>query len=194
MSSSLVLLLTHMTRHSVFMHYHKAVFGSYTLHMYPAQMGPLRIACKSKHNCLSRIFPPLPHPHSLYFWFELTFWSSLFERGSIAVGLDFLAHPFWDKYIEFEDRVEAQDKIFAILKRVIHIPMHQYARYFERFRQMAHTRPLTELVSEEQLAQFHNEIETENAALLPNVKNPGEIERDLRTKIDNFHLSIFTKN
>lgn len=113
----------------------------------------------------------------------------MFERGSVAVGLDFLAHPFWDKYIEFEDRVEAQEKIFSILKRVIHIPMHQYARYFERFRQMAHTRPIPELVSEEQLEQFRSE-DAENAG----VKSEIEIDRELRTKIDNYHLSIFTKN
>jgi hypothetical protein len=33
--------------------------------------------------------------------------------------LDFLAHPFWDKYLEFEERLEAPEKIFAILDRVI---------------------------------------------------------------------------
>ena len=57
----------------------------------------------------------------------------LFERGANFVGLDFLAHPFWDKYIEFEERLEAYDKIFAILNCVVHIPIHHYARYFERF-------------------------------------------------------------
>ncbi len=50
--------------------------------------------------------------------------------------------PFWDKYIEYEERQEAQDKIFLILGRCHRIPMHQYARYFDRFRQLSHNRPL----------------------------------------------------
>lgn len=151
----------------------------------------MRIACKSTH-CPSCTFTPLPHPHSLVSQIGLTLWHRLFERGSVAVGLDFLAHPFWDKYVEFEERVDAHDNIFSILKRIIHIPMHQYARYFERFRNLAHTRPLSELVTEEQLTQFRGEVETDNAAF--GAKSEIELERDLRTKIDNFHLSVFTRN
>ncbi|TAQ88412.1 hypothetical protein B7494_g3277 [Chlorociboria aeruginascens] len=115
----------------------------------------------------------------------------LFERGAASVGLDFLAHPFWDKYLEFEDRLEAQDKIFAILARVVKIPMHQYARYFERFRQLAHTRPLLELVPPETLDRFRAEVEADNATFQTGPKGELELERELRTKIDNFHLEIF---
>ena len=107
--------------------------------------------------------------------------------------MDFLAHPFWDKYLEFEDRLEAQDKIFAILDRVIKIPMHQYARYFEKFRTMAHTRPLTELLPAEALVQFRAEVEADNATFQAGPKGELEIEREVRTKIDNFHLEIFTR-
>ncbi|CAD6504095.1 BgTH12-05832 [Blumeria graminis f. sp. triticale] len=114
----------------------------------------------------------------------------LFERSANSVGLDFLAHPFWDKYLEFEDRLEASDKIFAILSRVIKIPMHQYARYFERFRQLAHNRPLQELVSMEKLAQFRAEVESDGFQAGP--KGELEIEREVRLKIDNFHLETFT--
>ncbi|KAM3086838.1 hypothetical protein ACMFMF_000775 [Clarireedia jacksonii] len=117
----------------------------------------------------------------------------LFERGAVAVGLDFLAHPFWDKYLEFEDRVEAQDKIFGILSRVVKIPMHQYARYFERFRQLAHTRPLPELLPAETLAQFRNEVINESAGFQAGPKGEMEIERDIRAKIDNFNLEIFAR-
>jgi pre-mRNA-processing factor 39 len=112
----------------------------------------------------------------------------LFERGAASVGLDFLSHPFWDKYLEFEERLEAQDKIFAILDRVIHIPMHQYARYFDRFRQMTALRPLEELLPADILSQFKSEVETENQG---NPKNQLELERELRTRIDNFHLEMF---
>ncbi|KAE9381514.1 hypothetical protein N431DRAFT_321196 [Stipitochalara longipes BDJ] len=117
----------------------------------------------------------------------------LFERGAISVGLDFLAHPFWDKYLEFEDRLESHDRIFAILSRVVKIPMHQYARYFERFRQLAHTRPLAELVPEETLAQFRADVEAESAGYPMGAKAELEIEREVRTKIDNFHLETFTR-
>ncbi|KAE8394763.1 hypothetical protein BDV23DRAFT_147097 [Aspergillus alliaceus] len=117
----------------------------------------------------------------------------LFERGASSVGLDFLAHPFWDKYIEYEERVEAYDKIFAILGRVIHIPMHQYARYFERYRQLAQTRPLVELASPETLSQFRAELDAASAQVAPGAKAEAEIERDLRLRVDSYHLEIFSK-
>lgn len=117
----------------------------------------------------------------------------LFERGAASVGLDFLAHPFWDKYLEFEDRLDSHDKIFAILSRVVKIPMHQYARYFERFRQLAHARPVVELVPEDTLAQFRAELQAENTGYQVGPKGELEIERELRTKIDNFHLETFTR-
>lgn len=101
-----------------------------------------------------------------------------------------MAHPFWDKYLEFEDRSEAHDRIFAILQRVIHIPMHQYARYFEKFRQLAHTRPLTELLTAEEIEKYRQEIiSVAGHAPMGDV----ELEREIRTKIDNEHMIVFTK-
>ncbi|KAI9854568.1 MAG: hypothetical protein M1824_000275 [Vezdaea acicularis] len=120
----------------------------------------------------------------------------LFERGASCVGLDFLAHPFWDKYLEFEERLEAWDRIFAILDRVVHIPMHQYARYFERFRQLAQTRPLDQLLPEDTLSQFRQEIETEMVAAGQTIQLKGseqELEQKMRSRIDNFHLEIFAR-
>ena len=116
------------------------------------------------------------------------------------MGLDFLAHPFWDKYLEFEERLEAQDKIFAILDRVVHIPMHQYARYFERYRHLASQRPLQELLPADMLIQFRTEIEQEGPSSIQAgsqqikaERGELEIERELRTRIDNFHLEIFSR-
>lgn len=117
----------------------------------------------------------------------------LFERGANCVGLDFLAHPFWDKYIEFEERLEAFDKIFAILGRVIHIPMHQYARYFERYRQLAQGRPLNELAPPEILSQYRAEVEAAGGQPAPGAKSEAETERDLRLRLDTYHLEIFSK-
>ena len=104
------------------------------------------------------------------------------------MGLDFLAHPFWDKYLEFEERLEAHDRIFPILDRIVHIPMHQYARYFERYRHLAQSRPLNELLPADMLAQFRAEIMTEGPD-----RGELEIEREMRTRIDNFHLEIFAR-
>lgn len=106
------------------------------------------------------------------------------------MGLDFLAHPFWDKYIEYEERQEAQDKIYAILKRVIYIPMHQYARYYEKFRTLSHSRPLTEVIEPEELSRFRAEVEAE-AAPFGVVKSELEVERDVRAKIDAKFFDVF---
>lgn len=106
------------------------------------------------------------------------------------MGLDFLAHPFWDKYIAFEESFDAHDRIFPILSRIIHIPMHQYARYYERFRQMAATRPFTESVPAEDLAQFRAECEMEGSAA---GRNDNEIQNELRKRVESYHMMVFQK-
>ena len=147
-------------------------------------------ACRNSQtiSCLLP-FPCLPSPPSLSCLSDYTYATvfRLFERGSQCVGLDFLAHPFWDKYLEFEERLEASDKIFAVLDRVVHIAMHQYARYFERYRQLAQSRPVAELLSADTLAQFRTEIEREG------VIGEQQIERELRQRIDAFHLEVFQR-
>jgi pre-mRNA-processing factor 39 len=115
---------------------------------------------------------------------------SLFERGANCVGLDFLSHPFWDKYLEFEERLEQYERIFGLLGRIIHIPMHQYARYFEKYRQMAQTKPLTLLVPPGILTQYQLELENEGAGYKAG-RSQVEVERDLRGRIDAYHLEIF---
>ena len=109
------------------------------------------------------------------------------------MGLDFLSHPFWDKYIEFEERTEgASDRIFHILGRVILIPMHQYARYFERYRQMAHGRPVADTVPSAQLNHYRIEIENEGIGFKAG-RTDVEVERELRQRIDQYHIEIFTR-
>lgn len=66
--------------------------------------------------------------------------------------------------------------------------MHQYARYFERFRHLAQSRPLPELLPADMLAQFRAEIENGGP-----VGGEPEVERELRQRIDNFHLEIFSR-
>lgn len=71
--------------------------------------------------------------------------------------------------------------------------MHQYARYFERYRQIAQTRPVTELAPPEILSQFRAEIEAASAQVAPGAQAEEEIERDLRLRVDTYHLEIFSK-
>lgn len=99
-----------------------------------------------------------------------------------------MAHPFWDRYIEFEERLEQPERIFAILERVINIPMHQYARYFERYRQLAQHRPVQELLPPDVFEQFSSDIEADSSG---KPKNEVELERELRTMSDKFHLEVF---
>ncbi|GIZ49151.1 hypothetical protein CKM354_001218700 [Cercospora kikuchii] len=114
----------------------------------------------------------------------------LYERAADSVGLDFLAHPFWDKYLEFEERLDSHDRIFAILGRIIHLPLHQYARYFERYRTMAAQRPIADVATEDVVARLQADIAQESAE---KPRNPAEVERELRTRIDAYHLEIFQR-
>ena len=66
--------------------------------------------------------------------------------------------------------------------------MHQYARYFERYRAIAASRPVVELVPDEMLAQFREAISVESGT---KQKSEKEVEQELRSKIDSFHLEIF---
>lgn len=115
--------------------------------------------------------------------------SRLFERGAESVGLDFLSHPFWDKYLDFEERVESHDGIFALLTRVIRIPMHQYARYFERYRGMAASRPVEELAPPEVVMAFKQEVAQSGSKQ----RSEREMEQELRSRIDAWHLELFNR-
>ncbi|KAF2090797.1 hypothetical protein K490DRAFT_33371 [Saccharata proteae CBS 121410] len=112
----------------------------------------------------------------------------LWERGASCVGIDFHAESFWDKYIEFEERLEATDKVFAILKRVIHIPQYYYAKYFERYQPLAAKQPVEACVPPEVLAQFRAELQAD-----PTPRSDYDVERELRARIDAYNQEIFLK-
>ncbi|KAK5675748.1 hypothetical protein LTS10_011475 [Elasticomyces elasticus] len=114
----------------------------------------------------------------------------LFERGAESVGLDFLGHLFWDKYLEFEERLNADDRVFSILERIIQIPMHQYARYFERYHSMAAKRPIAELAPVSVVARLREEVIQQ---LGPKAGNAAEVDRELRVLIDTYHMDIFNR-
>ena len=94
--------------------------------------------------------------------------------------------------MEFEERMEQQERIVALLGRVIPIPMHQYARYFERHKQMALSRPLTTLVPVQTLTQLQMDVENEGAGFKAG-RSQAEVERELRNRVEAFHIEIFHK-
>ncbi|KAK4936203.1 hypothetical protein LTR66_015368, partial [Elasticomyces elasticus] len=117
----------------------------------------------------------------------------LFERGAAHVGLDFLAHPFWDKYVEFEERTSSNsssDAIFSILTRIITIPMHQYARYFEKYRTAAQQKPLEATVPPQVLQRIQMDMEAEGISF-ESGHSQADIDRDLRGRVDNYHITSF---
>lgn len=77
---------------------------------------------------------------------------SLWERGAATVGIDFAAHSFWDKYLEFETSQGAFPRVTALFHRIIQIPLDQLTQYHERFKLYVNSRPLSELL-------FPNEVE-----------------------------------
>ncbi|PHH74229.1 hypothetical protein CDD82_5040 [Ophiocordyceps australis] len=116
----------------------------------------------------------------------------LFERAAALVGIDFMSHPFWDRYLEYEERQEAPDRIFALLARIIRIPLHQFNRYYDRFRTMAHTRPVPELASVELLTRFRSDLDVEAAARGASDRTELERERELRNKVDQYYYEVHT--
>ncbi|KAF9129065.1 hypothetical protein BGW39_004492 [Mortierella sp. 14UC] len=82
----------------------------------------------------------------------------LFERGAKCVGLDFMPHVFWEKFIAFYEEKEEYSKLFQLMERVIKIPMHQYARFYQQYVQLVSTRPMKEILSEEQYGTYKTKV------------------------------------
>ncbi|KAI9332219.1 hypothetical protein BDR26DRAFT_824091 [Obelidium mucronatum] len=109
-----------------------------------------------------------------------------FERGAQGVGHDFLSHTFWDKYIDYEEtRQQDPAKVLKILERVIRIPLHQYARYFEKYSTISASRPPIE-----SLDGGNEDYERLSAGLNTEDK---DFEAQLRQKIHTLKSEIYLK-
>ncbi|SCU86169.1 LAME_0D04808g1_1 [Lachancea meyersii CBS 8951] len=75
-----------------------------------------------------------------------------FQISKDLVGNQFFSHPFWDRYIEFEEKQARPDNLLAIYKTLSHIPLHQYSRYYTAYKSFAH----------ENASQADLEIDTED--------------------------------
>ncbi|XP_043722636.1 pre-mRNA-processing factor 39-like isoform X2 [Telopea speciosissima] len=76
----------------------------------------------------------------------------LFERGLAYVGTDYLSYPLWDKYIEYEYSQQQWCHLAMIYTRIFENPNQQLDRYFNSFKELAASRPLSELQSAEEAA------------------------------------------
>jgi pre-mRNA-processing factor 39 len=117
----------------------------------------------------------------------------LFERGASSVGLDFLAHPFWDKYLEYEERQEAPERIGAILQRIVNIPMHQYSRYYERLRIMVNTRPVAEVAPAATIARLRSDVAAESMSYGGAQRSEDDIETAVRAKVEQMYYENFQR-
>lgn len=108
-------------------------------------------------------------PTSLELWIDyLTILSShsqdehllrlQFETALTNVGSQFLSHTLWDKYIEWEQGRKNSLGVIKILTRVIHLPLHQYARYYQSFTTMKET------ISVEQLIELDDSLTVPESA------------------------------
>ncbi|KAK1428435.1 hypothetical protein QVD17_17269 [Tagetes erecta] len=76
----------------------------------------------------------------------------LFERGLAYVGTDYLSAPLWDKYIEYEFQQQQWSNLASIYTRILEHPNLQLDRYFNSFRDLVASRPLSELRTPEEVA------------------------------------------
>ncbi|KAH7077311.1 hypothetical protein FB567DRAFT_534997 [Paraphoma chrysanthemicola] len=105
----------------------------------------------------------------------------LFERGAYFVGLDFQNKPFWDKYIEFEERVQEPANAARLLNRVLRIPSATFSLSYEKYVTLVNVRPIEELVDAETLEVLQKQIAIENQGLPE--KPPLEADRQMRQHI-----------
>ncbi|KAF2657308.1 hypothetical protein K491DRAFT_595108 [Lophiostoma macrostomum CBS 122681] len=115
----------------------------------------------------------------------------LFERAAEFVGLDFFAHPFWEKYIDFEERMGESTNVAKIYARLIHLPTYQFNRYYEKFRaQINGTAPVESLTDAETLEQIQGQIKAEGQSY---PANSPDLDRLLRTKIDAYYYEVYVR-
>lgn len=70
--------------------------------------------------------------------------------------------------------------------------MHQYARYYERFRTLSHSQPLEQVAPADVVAGFRAEVEADAMAYGGAQRPELEVERDIRGKVDSLYYDVFT--
>ncbi|QPG76105.1 hypothetical protein FOA43_003491 [Brettanomyces nanus] len=77
----------------------------------------------------------------------------LFEEASHHVGRQYMSDPFWDLYLEWEEKHSGKNSnaYIDLYLTIIRIPLHQYARYFEAFSSLRDSFTIKDLIPEQHL-------------------------------------------
>ncbi|KAH7132422.1 hypothetical protein B0J11DRAFT_600954 [Dendryphion nanum] len=110
----------------------------------------------------------------------------LFKRAADFVCLDYQSHPFWDKYIEFEERLGETGNLTAIYKRAALEVSWTHQSYYDKLRVAIGSRPLEELVEQDVLASIQSAIRLEHPELAE-----LDFDRCVRHKIDEHFYPAF---
>ncbi|KAF2795624.1 TPR-like protein [Melanomma pulvis-pyrius CBS 109.77] len=114
----------------------------------------------------------------------------LFERAAQFIGLDYHGHPFWDKYVEFEERVQEPSRVTKLHQRIVAIPIYQFQRYYEKFRGfITGSGKIEDLAGSATLDTLRAAVLADNQGLPE--KSELELERELRMKIDQYYWEIY---
>ncbi|KAK8565251.1 hypothetical protein V6N12_058821 [Hibiscus sabdariffa] len=116
----------------------------------------------------------------------------LFERGLAYVGTDYLSFPLWDKYIEYEYMHQEWSRLATIYTRILENPNQQLDRYFNSFKELAASRPLSELRTVEEAAAHASDVvpeaEGQMQESLRTIRRPYFHVRPLNvTELENWH-------
>lgn len=101
--------------------------------------------------------------------------------------MDPYSAPLWNKYIEYEERMEEPGKIIALLFRAIQLPSFGNQDHFNRLRHMASYRPIAELLPAADAVQY---LQINPAEVLSGDPN----EQKIRGQIDQYYYAIFYQN
>ncbi|VEU24388.1 DEKNAAC105577 [Brettanomyces naardenensis] len=115
----------------------------------------------------------------------------LFEEAADKVGMQFLAHPFWDLYLGWEGKNSGihSNNYLNIYLRVIRIPLHQYARYFEAFNEIRTGFTIKDLIPETSSDKLLTNAMEE---LHVGTTNWDEVDDDVATSlIPNYFEKVF---
>ncbi|PWA80322.1 tetratricopeptide repeat (TPR)-like superfamily protein [Artemisia annua] len=104
----------------------------------------------------------------------------LFERGLAYVGTDYLSFPLWDKYIEYEYQQQNWSNLAMIYTRILEHPNQQLDRYFNSFRELVASRPLSELRTPEEVSAAANAKGEANNEETEGEVNPNAVEQSYK--------------
>jgi pre-mRNA-processing factor 39 len=83
----------------------------------------------------------------------------LFKEGSEKAGYHFLAHEFWDLYLNWARGKYGTNSLdyISILSKVVEIPLHQYAKYAAEFSKLRQNFTIIDLVAKEKIVDYIND-------------------------------------